>query len=122
VDGFLDRELVDRKELVYPPFSRVALVRVDAHDEEEARGACLALAKVARQAEQAEPQGKGQVDILGPSPAPLARLRNRWRYRVMLRSPDRGRLRRVLAQVDRARADLPRAVRASVDVDPMQLL
>jgi primosomal protein N' (replication factor Y) len=122
VDGFLDREMLDRKELVYPPFSRVALVRVDAHDEEEARSACLALAKVARAAERAEPQGKAKVDILGPSPAPLARLRNRWRFRVMLRSPDRGRLRRVLAQVDRARADLPRAVRASVDVDPMQLL
>jgi primosomal protein N' (replication factor Y) len=122
VDGFLERELVDRKELVYPPFSRVALVRVDAQDEDEARSACLALAKVAREAARGEPLDKGKVDILGPSPAPLARLRNRWRYRVMLRSADRRRLRRVLAQVDRARADLPRAVRASVDVDPMQLL
>jgi primosomal protein N' (replication factor Y) (superfamily II helicase) len=122
VEGFLDREIVDRKELLYPPFSRIALVRVDALEEEAARGACHALAAVARDAERAEPQAASKVDILGPSPAPIARLRNRWRFRMMLRSPDRGRLRRVLAAVDRARADLPRPVRSSVDVDPMHLL
>jgi len=40
----------------------------------------------------------------------------------MLRSADRRALRVVLAQVDLARAALPRAVRCSIDVDPVQLL
>jgi primosomal protein N' (replication factor Y) len=34
VGGFVERELADRKELGYPPFTRVALVRVDAVDED----------------------------------------------------------------------------------------
>jgi primosomal protein N' (replication factor Y) len=122
VDGFVARELADRKELVYPPFSRVALVRVDAHDPDAAREACAYLATVARDADGAEACASPRVHVLGPSLAPLAKLRNRWRFRVMLRSTDRGRLRRVLAQVDRARAELRRSVRSSVDVDPIHLL
>src|SRR5262249_50537991 len=50
VRGFLERELVDRRELGYPPFSRVALVRVDAVEENTARTACDVLARVAREA------------------------------------------------------------------------
>ncbi|HKQ69353.1 MAG TPA: primosomal protein N', partial [Polyangiaceae bacterium] len=34
VPGFLERELADRSELGYPPFSRLALVRVDGEDED----------------------------------------------------------------------------------------
>jgi len=116
VDGFLERELADRRELSYPPFSRVALVRVDAVDEDVARDACAALAHAARTA------GDPRVDVLGPAAAPLARLRNRWRFRVMLRAAERSALRAVLAAVDRARAALPHDVRSSIDVDPVQLL
>ena len=119
VDGFLARELLDRRELLYPPFTRVALVRADALEEDVARDACRMLAKVAEEATRAE---GGGVDILGPSPSPLAKLRNRYRFRVMLRSAERAKMRRVLVMVDRARQTLPRTVRALIDVDPMQLM
>ena len=64
----------------------------------------------------------GGVLIQGPAPAPIARVRNRFRFRVMLRSADRQALRAVLALLDTARGSLPRTVRASIDVDPVQLL
>jgi len=116
VDGFIERELLDRQELGYPPYSRVALVRVEAVVEEDARAATARLADAARSANIAD------VDVMGPAPAPLARLRNRYRYRVMLRSKDRKALRTVLAAVDVARAELPSKIRVAFDVDPMQLL
>jgi primosomal protein N' (replication factor Y) (superfamily II helicase) len=119
VDGFLVRELADRHELGFPPLTRAALVRVDAVDEEEARLACGALARVALACEAAR---AGVVVVRGPAPAPIARVRNRFRFRVMLRAVDRAPLRAVLVAVDAARASLPRGVRASIDVDPVQLL
>jgi primosomal protein N' (replication factor Y) len=64
----------------------------------------------------------GRVLVQGPAPAPIARVRNRWRFRVMLRASDRPPLREALAAVDAARASLPRGVRCSIDVDPVQLL
>jgi primosomal protein N' (replication factor Y) len=119
VDGFIARELLDRKELGYPPFTRAALVRVDAVEEHAARAACAHLAKVALGTELAR---GGAVLVQGPAPAPIARVRNRFRFRLMLRSAERPPLRAVLAAIDRARADLERDVRSSIDVDPVQLL
>jgi primosomal protein N' (replication factor Y) len=119
VDGFLVRELTDRHELGVPPYTRAALVRVDAVDEGEARSGCEALARVAL---ACEPARAGVVIVRGPAPAPIARVRNRFRFRLMLRAVDRAPLRAVLAAVEEARASLPRGVRASIDVDPVQLL
>jgi primosomal protein N' (replication factor Y) len=123
VNGFLGRELTDRKELGYPPFSRLALVRVDATEERDAQHAAAELARVAREAASASAGApRGRVDVLGPAPAPIVRIRNRFRWRVMLRSPDRPALRAVLVAVERARAGLSHDVRSSIDVDPVQLL
>jgi primosomal protein N' (replication factor Y) len=114
VDGFLERELADRGELLYPPFSRAALIRVDAIDERAAAHAALRLADAARASKD--------VLVSGPAPAPIARIRSRWRYRALVRSSDRAALRRALLAIQRVRDALPSNVRAVIDVDPMQLL
>jgi primosomal protein N' (replication factor Y) (superfamily II helicase) len=119
VDAFLERELADRRELGYPPLARCALIRVDALDEDGARDASAKLAAVARKCEATE---AGEVLVQGPAPAPVARVRNRWRFRVMLRAAARPPLRAVLTAIEEARGGLPRGVRAAIDVDPVQLL
>jgi primosomal protein N' (replication factor Y) len=43
VEGFVERELADRRELGYPPYRRIALVRVDAWHEQRARDAAQKL-------------------------------------------------------------------------------
>jgi primosomal protein N' (replication factor Y) len=116
VDGFLERELANREELGYPPFSRITLVRVEATLEADAQTAAACLAEAARQV--AAPG----VDVLGPAAAPLARLRGRYRYRVMLRGKNRKALRRVLGVLETVRAGLSSKVRVAFDVDPVQLL
>ncbi|MCC6556661.1 MAG: primosomal protein N', partial [Polyangiaceae bacterium] len=119
VPGFLGRELVDRQEVGYPPFARLALIRVDAADEEVARQATAKLAARAR----TSPEGLSRrVDVLGPSAAPIARLRGRYRFRVLLRAKDRGPLRAALAAVIDEKDGLDRRVRIAVDVDPVAML
>jgi primosomal protein N' (replication factor Y) (superfamily II helicase) len=112
--GFVEAELAAREELRYPPFSRIALVRLDAIDARRAEAATERLAAVAR---RAAPRG---VDVLGPSPAPIAKVRNRHRFRFMVRGPSRRELHPCLIAV--ARAPLERVVRMSIDVDPMNML
>jgi primosomal protein N' (replication factor Y) len=119
VDAFLERELADRRELGYPPLTRSALVRVDAVEEARARAACARLVDVATATEGAR---SGAVLVQGPAPAPIARLRNRWRFRLMLRASRRDALRAVLASIEAATGTLDRAVRAAIDVDPVALL
>lgn len=112
--GFVAAELAHRRELGYPPYSRMVLVRVDAVEAEVALESASRLADLARTF--------AGVEVLGPAPAPLARLKNRHRFRIMLRSRDRAALRAVSIAIVRAFADIPRTVRAQVDVDPVQML
>ncbi len=122
VAAFLERELADRRELGYPPFTHAALLRVDAVDENEARQTCERLADAARSTEAVR---GGSVLVQGPAPAPIARIRNRWRFRLMLRGARRPELRAALAILDDAIVGgkaVPRGVRAVIDVDPVQLL
>ncbi len=114
VDAFLAHELEARAELGYPPFSRMALVRVDAPEEARAHQTSEHLAEVARRA--AAPS----VQIMGPAEAPLKRLKGRFRYRFMLRAEDHASLRIPLLAV--LRSPVPSTVRVSVDVDPMHML
>jgi primosomal protein N' (replication factor Y) len=114
VKGFVEQELEARRELGYPPFSRLALLRCDAVEEERAERAAERLATLARRA------GGAQVRVLGPAPAPIPRLRNRYRFHVLLRATDRAELRKSLLAV--ARADLDHKVRLALDVDPMNML
>ena len=119
VDGFLERELADRRELGYPPLTRAALLRVDAAEERAARSACARLTDAALATREVR---LGRVLVQGPAPAPIARVRGRYRFRSMLRAAERSHLRAVLTVVDAAREGLAREVRSSIDVDPVQLL
>jgi primosomal protein N' (replication factor Y) len=113
-DAFLDAEIEDRRELGYPPFSRLALVRLEATDAQQGRLEAQRLCSVAR---QAAPAG---VRVLGPSAAPLARLRGRYRFHFLVQAGGRGPLRSTLQAV--ARAAENRRVRVGIDVDPMNML
>lgn len=114
VRAFVEQELEARRELEYPPFSRLALVRCDAVELELAEHAANQVAKLVART------GPSSVRVLGPAPAPLARLRNRYRFHVLLRAVERGALRPGLLAV--ARSAFDRKVRVAIDVDPVSML
>ncbi|HEY6725359.1 MAG TPA: primosomal protein N' [Polyangiaceae bacterium] len=114
VPGFTEREMRERRELGYPPFARLALIKLDALDAAVAEREATRLAALARSL--ATPV----ISVVGPAPAPLARLRNRYRFRFMVRGSDRAALRKVLLGLARAK---PRGdVRVAIDVDPVSML
>ena len=117
--AFYRSELAARKELGYPPFSRLVAIRVDAGDEARARAAAATLARVA--AGQSDVRD-GSVRVLGPAPAPIARLRGRYRFRLLLRGEDRRKVRRVTAAVAARIDEGLSPARATVDVDPVAML
>jgi primosomal protein N' (replication factor Y) len=120
VEGFVERELLDREELGYPPFSRLVLVRIDAPDEPRAVEAAQHLANVAL--DQPETKGDRAVEVRGPTPAPVPRVRGRFRWRILLRG-DRKPVRAVAIAVKRAAEGMHKNdVRILVDVDPLSMM
>ncbi len=114
--AFFAAETEFRRELGYPPFRHLVHLRLDGTDEEGVAQRARALARDLRREDNPH-----EVEILGPAPAPIAKLRNRYRWQILLKGGSRPALG---AMARRAAALVPkgRAVRLHIDVDPYNML
>ena len=114
--SFFATETEFRRELGYPPFQHLVHLRLDGADEDKVARGARDLARALRQEKPRAP-----LEILGPAPSPIAKLRNRYRWQILLKARSRAAL---LAMARRAVALMPkgRATRIHVDVDPYNML
>jgi primosomal protein N' (replication factor Y) len=114
--GFLEDEIQLREELDYPPYSRMVNFRFSGRFESETEQYVEESDKIARQMVSKLPIGA--LEILGPSPCPIYRIRNRFRFQMLLKSQNAGIIhsfsKKLLASVSAISSN----VRCSVDVDP----
>lgn len=121
---FYEQEIATRKELDYPPFCRMVNLRITGKSEEAAQKAARRMGELAHKIrEENTPLYRG-IEILGPALAPLARLRDRYRFHCFLKGKSPRTLlaftREILA---RRKRFLPStSVQLEVDVDPVQVL
>jgi primosomal protein N' (replication factor Y) len=111
--GFLARESEDRRAGGWPPFGRLVALIVSGHDAPRVEAHAHALSRAA-------PRLDG-VRVLGPAPAPLALLRGRHRYRLLLRAERSVNVQSVVRDWV-TRAPAPNGVRLQIDVDPYSFL
>jgi primosomal protein N' (replication factor Y) len=107
--AFHAAETATRRDLGLPPFGRLAALIVSSEDESAARAAAQALGAAA-------PRRAG-MEVLGPATAPLAMLRGRYRFRLLVRAGRQVPLSAILRDW-LARVAVPGSVRVVVDVDP----
>lgn len=115
--GFAERELKYRRWMHYPPFGVLANVLVQSEKLEEAAGWS---AEIGKWFQKAAPEG---VRVLGPCTAPIARIKNVYRFHLILKASSRkllnSALRGALAHTDAA--GIPRR-NLIVDVDAQRLM
>ncbi len=115
-EDFYKKEIEFRKWLRYPPFSAFASVLVRAEKQEEA------LRKATQLGYRLNPPPEG-IRVMGPAEAPVLRLKNEYRYQVLLKAAKRASLRHVLKDL-RAFAEKEKwsATALVIDVDPISLM
>ena len=128
--GFAAAQLAERAQAGLPPFTHLALLRADARSQDAAQGFLAAFAQLAQQRLAADP---ALADALAPIswypavPLPVQRVAGIERAQMLLESPARGALQRVLGAgqplLHALRADpAHRAiVRWAIDVDPLAM-
>ena len=118
-EGFLEQEMALRRAPPYPPHVSLVNLLVTAPGEDAAGSECARLADwcAALVADRDLP-----ISVLGPAPAPLAKVKDRWRWHVVLKGA-RSEIGRVVRY---AAARLPVGgagpVRITIDRDPVSLL
>ena len=108
-DAFYEAETEARRDAGAPPFGRWAAIIISSEDDREAREA-------ANRIGAARPN-LDDVMILGPASAPMALLRGRYRYRLLINARRSANVQDVIRQWLGA-LDFPPGVRVSVDIDP----
>ena len=116
--SFVDRELKYRRWMHYPPFGVLANVLMQSAKLEEVAGWSSALGKY-----MAQSQSGGAVRVLGPCTAPIARIKNVYRFHMILKAASRqalnAALRGLLAHADQL--EIPRR-NIVIDVDALRLM
>ena len=118
---FYEHEMAERKELDYPPFSRLVLVEFKGPKEDHV---CQQAESFARMLKAAN----GTFTILGPAPAVIGKINNQYRWHIILKTlkstdPSGGNLRSVLRTIVHRFDDRKKnTVRLIIDVDPVGLM
>jgi len=115
--AFAQAQLAERQSAGLPPFSSLALLRAEARTVEAAAGFLAEAAELAGQ--------QGSVTVYGAVPPHVSRVAGVERLQMLLESPSRSTLQRMLAawipQLQNVRARHKGVLRWAVDVDPLAI-
>jgi primosomal protein N' (replication factor Y) len=113
--GFYESEIEMRKELSYPPFSR--LIRIILSFRKKSDGEKITKT-IAGRVNRINLKG---IEILGPSPAPIEKVRYLWRWHMILKGKNAKSLRQAASLVLERISDM-KEVKIDIDVDPLNLM
>lgn len=116
---FYQREILRRKLAAYPPFAALLRIVISAGNMASAIEVGRALAWHIQQ--QLEQQGaEDKVVYWGPKPCPRAKIKDRHRLQIMLKSESLPLIREIAAQAA-ARVRLPQDCNLVLDVEPLNI-
>ncbi|MGQ0766342.1 MAG: replication restart helicase PriA [Gemmatimonadota bacterium] len=117
--AFARQELSARQSPLYPPVNRIANIIVSGVDEYAVEAGAQSLARWL--ASLIELRSVGGLEVVGPAPAPVERIRQQWRWRMLIKSTNSRGLSQVLSYLA-THSPLGREVRLVIDRDPQNLL
>lgn len=110
--SFYKQEIAIRRQLKLPPFTRLVELTVRSMQENQAS---VWAAQLADQLRRGLPP---EIQVLGPAPAPIPKLRRQYRWHLILKAPTLDwHLNHLPAVLEKIRA--PKGCRLAVDVDPL---
>ncbi len=110
---FLDLEKQSRKILRMPPFGKLAAIIVSGANQDLTEKTAILLGQTA--------PNNDYISTLGPAPAPIYMLRNKYRYRLLLKTSKNIKIQEVIKEWLK-RVSAPSNVRIEVDVDPYSFM
>ena len=116
-EKFYQEEIKARKETLFPPFRHIVKLVLRSRNENRVQDAAKGFKSFLDKRLSAK---GGNVEIIGPAPAPVSKVRGFFRWNILLKGKNRSimceSLRKALTRYRR-----PRGVILTVDVDPMSM-
>lgn len=112
---FAEEELPFREELLYPPYSHLMCIHFRGANEAEVRLACASYAR------QLQTRATDHFIVSDPTPAPLSKAKNIYRYQIIMRSKSASYALQCFREVGKT-LPVPQTVSLAVDVDAVDLM
>jgi primosomal protein N' (replication factor Y) len=119
---FYKREIKEREELLYPPFSRLILIRFQGKEENKVQ-------KVAEffgseLSDSLKSKGYSlKSEFLGPAPAPLAKIKDDYRFQILIKTRNvRAVTQKIDSILDKGFDKNYSGVKISIDIDPLEIM
>jgi len=117
---FFAQEISLRRDLRYPPFSRLVNIRLSAGDEKQVEQCAESVGAFLRKTAGGMDR---EIEVLGPAPAPLARLRDQTRWQVMIKGSRVANLHTLCFRLQEKFRELcPGKIKMTIDVDPENMM
>jgi primosomal protein N' (replication factor Y) len=120
-EGFANQELIHRNALMYPPYGSLMSLRVQSSEHNKAYQLAQQVGNRARALQNQFAPYKS-LEVLGPAEAPMAKLKNQYRYYLLIKGTQKAVLNRFIRQLLGDESWIPAKCRIIVDIDPLQLL
>lgn len=118
--GLYQKEIGLRKELSYPPFSKMIRIILSFRNKDVIENAIKDISEKLKTVIE-KPSLSTSIEILGPAPAPIEKLRNLWRWHLILKGKNSKTLRHKALKISEAIKDI-KGIKINVDVDPINLM
>ncbi len=116
--AFYENEIVQRKRLNYPPFCDIICIMTTGEDEGETSAYAEAVAdRIKKYAKTNEEI----ADIAGPGPAPIAKIKNSYRYRILIKCTNLAAAEELLQSIHEEYEKSRGKVFLSIDVNPVNM-
>jgi primosomal protein N' (replication factor Y) len=122
--AFYRQEIVFRRALKYPPFSRIIQLKIAGRDKRQTETLAGALGEACRRLGHQDDVLRKSVEVMGPIEAALARIAGKYRWQILLKGQRAGTLHRFVWRVMTENPTLfnRRGVTVAVDVDPFFMM
>ena len=121
-EQFYKEELAIRKDFNYPPFVRMGRIVFRSSDDNTLTQLNYELKKALKK--QKDTFKEHELEVLGPSPCPIERINNNYRYHILMKARNHHSMLRVIKYIYALykKHPLHDKIKIEIDVDPTQIL
>ncbi len=117
--SFYKNEIIYRQRMGYPPFCDIVYILVSGEDEKEAETEIMNIGEILKEKQK---ESSEITEILGPAPSPVHKIKNKYRYRILLKVKKSERIHSVLEEICKAHEKSGMKNILSIDINPNNML
>ena len=116
-----EKELRIRCSAGFPPFVRLVSIKIEGKSEQRVREVAGKIRASARYWCSSRTEGKG-LEILGPAPSPIEKIRDRYRWHILIKGKDLGEMHKLVDHLQNIHCDGNNQEKIIIDIDPENML